>query len=165
MQMWKWKQNEDGGKEFGDERGAREWSEKASVCVCVRQMWFTEAQHWLKLQQGSRSILHPHPPSPSFALYSLTLSLTLSRALTEVFLRAQTGAELQSDSSVCVCLCVHAVRSFTSLPPLSGTFFFTDTGAVSAGSHAAHLRVIVRQNMGRGGAGDGQVIWVTGGLS
>lgn len=36
MQMWKWKQNEDGGKEFGDEHGAQEWSEKASVCVCVR---------------------------------------------------------------------------------------------------------------------------------
>lgn len=139
MQIWKWKQNEGGGKEFRDERSARDWNEKASarVCVCVRQMWFTEAQHWLKLQQGSPSILRPHPPSPSFALYSLTLSLTLSRALTEVFLRAQTGAELQSDSSVCVC--VHAVHSFTSLLPLSGTFFFSDTGAVSTGSGAAHL--------------------------
>lgn len=118
MQMWKWKQNEDGGKEFGDECGAWEWSEKASVCV--RQMWFTEAQHWLKLQQGSRSILHPHPPSPSFALYSLTLSLTVSRALTEVFLRVQTGAELQSDSSLCVCmLCTRSSAFLLFLEPFS----------------------------------------------
>lgn len=135
-----------------------EWE---SECVCETDVVYRSSA-LVKAAAGLAQ--HPSPPLPIPILCSL-----LTDSLTHCISCADWGIPASTDwgriTVRLLSVCVHAVHSFPSLPPLSGAFFFPDTGAVSTSSGAAHLRVIVRQNMGRRGAGDGQVIWVTGGLS
>lgn len=77
MQMWDWKEE---AKKDWEEFGNPEWlggdqaSDWISETDAHTSLCCTEAQHWLKLQQSSHSILHP--PHPSF--FALPPSLTHS---------------------------------------------------------------------------------------
>lgn len=86
---------------------------------------------------------HPSSPHPSFSArllsLSLTHSLTVSRLLTEVFLRAQAGAARNfSEPLLCVC-----INSLSSRPPLWILLAWT-TALSLLGSEAVDLRVRVR---------------------
>lgn len=118
----------------------------------------TEAQHWLKLQERAltASFIPPIPRSTS-----LSLPLTVTRMLTEVFLQAQTG-EARNYSLPFLRACMNSLCCFLHLAPLWSLFAWTP----ALSSWVRSWRFVGQSHiMDQGEAGDCLGNWVTGRLS